>query len=352
MSESGVTSHRHTGPGNGVDDAPGIGAGDGAGDGVDDAGAPALAPRRSRRQRMLRTGLLLLALVFAVTALAAQWDDVRNRIGDLSVGHLVAAGAGAVVSLLAAFLAWRETLAGLGDRVRLVPAARIYYLGQLAKYVPGSVWSIIGQMEHARAIGIRRDRSGAAGLVVIMVSLTTSISLGVLAVPALFDLDSGGYAWVLVLLPVLAVVLWPAVLNRLIETGLRLVRRPPLDAPFTGGVLARIASATTVSNTLLGVVTWLVATDLGGSGWLLLPLCIGAYNIAASIAFVVIPLPAGAGLREAVLVLLLAPEIGTASATLLAIVVRLLLTLTDLGVAATAAVASRSGQHTTPAAAR
>ncbi len=75
---------------------------------------------------------------------------------------------------------------------------------------------------------------------------------------------------------------------------------------------------------------------------MLLPLCVGAYNIAGSIAFVVIPLPAGAGLREAVLVLLLAPEIGTASATLLAIVVRLILTLSDLGVAAGATAASRN----------
>ncbi len=212
-------------------------------------------PPRSARQRRVRAALLVAALIFAALALAAQWDDVRDRMGDLSLGFIALAALCAVTSLVSAFLAWRETLAGLGDRVPFRPAARIYYLGQLAKYVPGSVWSIVGQMEQARAVGIRRDRSGAAGIVVIMVSLTTSISLGLLAVPALVAGDGAGYAWVLGLLPVLAVVLWPAVLNRLITFGLRLLKRPPLTEPIGGFTLVRIAGAAVVANSLLGVAS-------------------------------------------------------------------------------------------------
>lgn len=314
-------------------------AGDAGVDPIENAAGGGFGP--SPRQRRLRAALLLLAVVFAAIALAAQWDDVRDRIGDLSAGPMLAAAVLALASLAMAFVAWRETLAGLGDRVAWPSAARIYFLGQLAKYVPGSVWSIVGQMEQARAVGIRRDRSATAGVVVLVVSLTTAIGLGVLAVPALLDVDGAGYAAVVGLLPLLGIVLWPAVLNRLVGLGLRVLRRPPLDHDLTAGPLLRVAGAAAVSNALLGLVTWILAVDLGGEGWLLLPLCIGAYNIASAIAFVVIPLPAGAGLREAVLVLLLAPEIGSGRATLLAVLTRLVLTVTDVAVAAGVASLTR-----------
>src|SRR3546814_20983298 len=108
-----------------------------------------------------------MALAFAALALASQWEDVQDRIGRLSIRHVPLAAAFAVGSLVASFLAWRETLAGLGDRLPVRVAARIFYVGQLAKYVPGSIWSIVGQVELARIHGVRRQRPATQGLLVL-----------------------------------------------------------------------------------------------------------------------------------------------------------------------------------------
>lgn len=297
--------------------------------------------RTSTLQRRLRAAFLVVAVAFAVLALASQWDEAGERIGDLSVTHVGLAALCTVGSLAASFFAWRETLAGLGDRLPVPTAARIFFLGQLAKYVPGSIWAIVGQMELAKVHGVRRERTATAGIVVLVISLAMGLTLGLLAVPALLDADSELYASSVLLLIPLTVVLHPKVLTWLVQTGLRILKRPALEAPLSITTIWRVAAFSLLSNGLLGLQIWQLAVDVGGEGWALLALSIGGYGLAASVSLVVIPLPAGAGLREAILVLLLAPEIGVASATLVAILARLLLTVADVGAAGLAAAATR-----------
>lgn len=288
----------------------------------------------------------MAAAIAAVVAIASQWSDLGDHTGDLSIGHVALGVLCTVLSLAASCLAWRSTLAGLGDRVPVGIGARIFFLGQLGKYLPGSVWALVGQMELGRRHGLQRNRLATAGVLVLVISLAVALVLGGLAVPALLEGESAAYAWLLLLLLPLAVVLHPPVLTRLVDGALRLARRPLLDAPIPPRTVLEVAGLSILSNGLLGLLVWQLAVDLGGDGWDLVALCIGAYGLAASAGLVVIPLPAGAGVREAVLVAVLAPEIGTAEATLVAIVARLVATACDLAVAGAVALAVRQSSTT------
>ncbi len=298
--------------------------------------------RRSGRARLVRAVLLLLAAAFAVVAVASQWGDVSDDLQDLSAGHVGLAAAFTLGSLWASFLAWRATLAGLGDEVAVAPGARIFFVGQLGKYIPGSVFALVGQVELGRAQGLRRDRLAAAGVLVLAISLAVALVLALLAVPASVSAGGAGYALLVLLVVPLVVVLHPRVLSSLLDRALRLIRRPPLDQHLTGAAIWRIAGLSVLSNGLLGLEVWQLSVDLGGHGGALPVLCIGAYALAAGAGLVAIPLPAGAGLREAILVLLLAPQIGTASATLVALLARLVATVADVVVAGIVAFATRS----------
>ncbi len=297
--------------------------------------------KRPARLRWLRAAFILVAIAFAALALASQWEEVRDRIDRLSLGHVSLAAAFAVGSLMASFLAWRETLAGLGDRLSIPVAARIFYVGQLAKFVPGSIWSIVGQVELAHAHGVRRQRTATAGIVVLLISLTMALVLGVLAVPALLAAESGLYAAGVLLLVPLGIVLHPAVLSWCIATGLRILRRPPPETSLTGSAIRRVALLALLNNGMLGLLLWQLAMDVGDSTWVLLPLAVGAYGMATALGLVVVPLPAGAGVREAVIVVVLAPELSVAGATLVAVLARLILTSADLALAGVAVGVTR-----------
>ena len=67
-----------------------------------------------------------------VWSLAAQWGAVRPLLGQLSTRSLAAVLAG----VLATFLCWRAVLADLGGRLPVNAGARVFFVGQLGKYLP------------------------------------------------------------------------------------------------------------------------------------------------------------------------------------------------------------------------
>jgi uncharacterized membrane protein YbhN (UPF0104 family) len=294
-------------------------------------------PARPGPRRVLLALLLLLALAFALWSLTDQLGQVGEAARELSAGWVLAAAAAALASLGVSLLTWRATLGGLGVHVPLRPAARIFFLGQLGKYLPGSVWPVLAQMELGAGHGLGRAQVGTASLLTLAVGVPGALVLGLLAVPALVSAGAAAYGLLFLALPVAVVLLWPPVLNRLLDRGLRLLRRSPPQERLGGRTILRVALLSGLANVLLGVHVWFLALDLGAGGPLLLPLAVGAFTLANVAGLLALPLPAGAGVREAVLVLGLSPVLPVGQALLLALVSRVLLTAGDLCVAGAAA---------------
>ncbi|WP_020572259.1 lysylphosphatidylglycerol synthase transmembrane domain-containing protein [Parafrankia discariae] len=289
------------------------------------------AARRGVRWWGVRAALALAAALLVV-ALVGQWNDVRDSLGELTVLGVVGSGVATTLAVGATVLSWRAVLAGLGARLPLRAAVRIFCVGQIGKYIPGSVWPVLAQMELSRDYGVSRPKSALASLVVLALAvpcggLAAAVTLPFASRDALAD-----YWWALAVVPVFAVVLYPPVLARLLAVAFRLLRRPPLTEPLTARPIAVGAGWLLASFACYGVGTWLLVRDLqpevGGAR--LVALCVGAYALAWTAGFLVLVLPAGAGVREAVLVLALAPALPSGPSTLIALVARLLATVADI----------------------
>ena len=294
--------------------------------------------------RTLRAVVLAVALILLALALRDQGPEAYAAARD--VGPAAAAGSflAVLVGLLASALVWRALLADLGTRLPLRPATHVFFLGQLGKYVPGSVFAIAAQMELGRSHGAPRSRVGTASLLFLGVLVSAGLLTAAVALPLTSPGALDRYAWVLALLPVGLVLLAPPVLSRLVAVGLRLLRRDPLERPLTwrgtGAALgwALLMWAAYGLHLLLLVRTQDVAPGPG-----LVALSTGAYALAWTAGFLVVVAPAGAGVREAALVLALSPVLDRAPALALAVLSRVLMTLGDLVWGAVGAAAG-SGQ--------
>ncbi|ETA00693.1 hypothetical protein CcI156_18885 [Frankia sp. CcI156] len=277
-------------------------------------------------------GALLVALGLLVLAMVSQWNEIEESVRSLTVGGVVASGVVTVLAVGTTVLSWRALLGGLGAALPLRAAVRIFFVGQIGKYIPGSVWPVLAQMELSRDHGVSRPKAASASLVVLALAvpsggLAAAVTLPFVSAQALAD-----YWWALAVVPVFVVVLCPPVLSRLLALAFRLLRRPPLTEPLPPRAVAAGAGWLLLSFCCYGVATWLLVRDLHpavGGGRLLL-LSLGAYALAWTAGFLVLVLPAGAGVREAVLVLALAPAVASGPATLVALVARLLATIADL----------------------
>ena len=283
---------------------------------------------------MVLTAAVLAALGLAV---ANRWDEVRPQLGQVSPAAVAGAFAYCLLGLLASMLAWRALLADLGSPLPVRAATRVLFLGQLAKYLPGSiVWAVIAQTELAHDHGVPRKRGASAGIVLNLVTLGVGLLVALLALPELLSDDAPHWLhWSPLLVPIGLACLTPPVLTWTCGLVFRVLRRPPLDARFSWSgvgiaVLALLGTwlAYGLQITLLG---WSLGADPAG---LLLP-ATGAFAAAWCAGFLVVVVPTGAGTREAVLTLALASLLpgGSAAALTIAVLSRLLLTLADVAAA-------------------
>ena len=297
--------------------------------------------------RKALTGLYALLLLAALAyAVISQRDALREGLSRISLATLLGALIALLVGLVLSMLSWRAVLAEVGSPLPVPVAARIFYVGQLGKYLPGSVWPLLTQMAMGKAAGVPRTRMGAAGLVALGLSVVTGAVAGVLCLPAL-----GGGAYVVatvVLIVVGLVALHPRVLNAILATGLRLARREPLEQPLRLRGVALGSGYLLACWAAFGVQAWLLVRAVGGSEAVALPLSVGAFALASTLGLLFLLAPAGAGVREAVLVLGLAPVLSAGEATTVALVSRLLVTVADGLVAGGALLVARRAAGVPP----
>ena len=289
------------------------------------------------RSRLLRVVVGLAAVVALVLTLSRQWHELAPRVHQLSALSLAGAEVAVLGAVVATMLSWRALLHDLGSELPLLPAMRIFFLGQLGKYLPGSVWAVVAQVELGADLGIPRRRSATAAAMNLLLSLLVgSLVAGSLLAPVLLPVWTAPFVWA-VAAAVVTVSVRPRLVGWLVDRLLRLFRRPPLEQGFTARGLLRAELWALVSWLLFGLQLWLVARELGSAGALLVLRSVGAFAAAWVIGFLVIPAPAGAGVREVVLAVALSGSLSTAGATLAALVSRVLLTVGDLLVGAAAA---------------
>ncbi len=297
---------------------------------------------RSRRVRNLLR-LLVLAAFGAVllVVLARRWHEVRPLFHQLSVAGVALAALAVFSGISATFLCWRAVLTDLGSPLPLGGGMRVFFLGQLGKYLPGSLWPLLAQMELGRDYKVPRRSSGAAVAIFLLLILGTGLLVAAIALPLLGGDALRRYWWVLLVLPVAAVLLYPPVLNRLLGLALRLARREPMPNPLSLPGVLRAVGWGLVSWLLYGIHVWVLARMLGVAGVGILPRSIGAFAAAWCVGFLVVIAPAGGGAREAALIVLLGTGVGAARATVIAVVSRLLFTVGDLGWGGVVALAVR-----------
>ena len=288
--------------------------------------------RGTWRRSALSLTFLVLAVAAFAWALAGQWSQVVDRLADQEPVVLVGSLGLALVGVFVSFLLWRGTLGTLGSTLPVRPAARLFFVTQLGKYLPGAVWPVLAQMRMGRELGVPRQRMGLAFLLTLGVTTLVGVLLGVAALPALLHAEGR-----VVLLGLLVV----PVLLALLDRALSLLRRPGLEVPLSGRDVSRGVGVAVVFWVLYSGHVWLLAVGLGADPLETFPVALGGFAIAFSLGPLLVVLPAGAGVREAVLVVLLSAVLSTPDATAVALTSRALLILTD-GLLALGAVLVRN----------
>lgn len=279
---------------------------------------------------------MLAALVVGGCAylLVRQGDGVVIAVRRLSPGRVALSALLALAATMCLQRVWLALLGGLGVDVDRSDAAAVFYVSQLGKYVPGSVWPVLAQVELGARWGAPRRVMLGAGLLLIGVVAATGSGIGALLLPWTSPDGIRRYWWVAVLLPAVVAVLHPHVLMSLIDRVSRRWGHEGLETRMSWSALLRACWWSGLMWCLLGAHLLVLMTAYGRVGPLDAAAAVGGMGLAWAAGLAFVPAPAGAGVRESVLLLTLAPSVGPGAALAVALASRALLVLVDVALAA------------------
>jgi uncharacterized membrane protein YbhN (UPF0104 family) len=271
-------------------------------------------------------------LFFAARSLATQWNRVDLRLFEVRFGWEWIAAATALILVTFALLieGWRRILVAWESHLPFGVAARIWFLSNLGKYVPGNIWSLTAMGVMARRRGL--SAIAAAGSSVIMQTVSLATGTAIVMVTSAKLLGQPVLVGAAVLLLLVLLLSAPRFLPPLLIWVGNLIGRDvaPPSAPATSIWTAAVASA--LSWLFYGIAFQLFVRGLLGSAPGEISSYIAVYTAAYILGFISPIAPAGLGVREVTLAAFMT-QLGLANeadAALVAIAARLWLTIIEL----------------------
>lgn len=273
---------------------------------------------------------LVVAVGLLVWAVLARRDAVTAALHQLHARTVFLVVAACIAGVALSLAGWRVLVADLANPLPLPVAARVFFVAQLGKYVPGGVWQFVAVMALGSEYGIPARATFLASSVLTVLSLLAALVIAAVTLPALSHDASATWWPLLAVVPILAVLVHPRVVNPVVNFVLRLARREQLDRPLSTGAVVRALGWTFVSLLVLGAGVYALVADLGHPGWTGYLIATGAFCLAWAAGLAVVFVPAGAGVREGVMALALAPVVSRPGALVIALVMRAATALADL----------------------
>lgn len=279
-----------------------------------------LAPRHITRmqlwwQHARKWVKKLFAVVITVTIfvlilkpIVINWDKVKDRVWDMNWGRVAIASV-----LFAAYLfffralVWRRLLKNFGHKLPVWPTTRVWSTSELARYLPGAVWQVVGRVYLIKPYGVRGSVCSTSQIMELALYLLANliVALGALTFLGWKSFEGSARVWMIVaaiLVPLLSLLLHPKVFYAIADRILVSLKKPPIQRRMRWKSLIELLGWNVLGLAVQGLAIYLVVAEL-----LQLPIAkwwvvTGAYCLAWCAGFLAFWAPGGLGVREAVFI--------------------------------------------------
>jgi glycosyltransferase 2 family protein len=311
--------------------------------------SPVAVTQRSHSSWSLWSRVLLgVVVLLGSYVIVRNYHDLGSAIREIGWGTMLASWCFALAGSIAMLGLWLALLRALGARVSARQGWRVFFVSALGKYLPGLPWATFAQMEAGQRWGVRRRIMLMTNILMLTVLTGSGLAVGLLLVslsvgPAVIP------RWALMAAAALvAVSLWPRFISALLDWATVLIRREPMKMVVeTRGMFVAFCWALLVWA-LLGMHVWLLSRAVGASGATALAAAVGGMALAWALGLVAVFSPDGVGVRDGVILAVLAPVVGRTPALAIALASRVMLVFADVVLAGVAAIGLRWRDELTP----
>lgn len=289
-------------------------------------------------RRWLRFGITVLVLFFFGLALYDLWPRFASYSWQLDPAWLIVALILLVVRGPLPVWGWWLIMQRLGHPLSFRKSTRMVYYSALAGFLPGSLWHAVSRVYMAEQAGVPRVRTVVSVVLESALNLLAAIAVAGLSLVAWPDPPL--WAILPIILGVVAAVWRPDIFFRLVDWALVRLKRTPLKIRLSSADVLRITAPFVLNWLFFGAIFYaLLAALVPDFSLINLPVVTGIFTVAWVGGYLAIVVPQGLGVREFIIVTLLAAlGVPAAAATAAALLARL---LSLLGIAIWGAISTR-----------
>jgi len=285
--------------------------------------------------RWLRLTIQIIVIALCLIYLVINLKNAREILTGLKPDYsllLVSIG----LTITAVFLGasgWWFTLRALGQPVAWLGSARSHCLSNLAKYLPGYAWQLLGKAYLTKQMGVPNRAVGLGIFLELLLLLLTGFFFGLILLPHDLVFQCSNSQALIRLLPyirVLALVLlcgFPLIISIILKN--RFGSHPEMH--IVPSMVWAAALTSLLAWLFFGLAFWLMGASLTPLPYSKIPLFIFTLTTSLIISLLTIFVPGGIGVRESVMVFILSTTyISAPVAVIVAALSRLVVILSEL----------------------
>lgn len=291
---------------------------------------------------------VVVSLIFLLVGLSIylNWQELAAYEWQLDVPLFAVSLL--LVSLVALSVAiwWVWSIRLMDRRLAWRKGIRIWTLAQLAKYLPGGVWNYASRVYACDREGVPTTHAAVSLVIETVLRIQAAIAVFFFSFPWWPHQDWSVLELLLLISVLLSgfVILSPRILRRIVNWGLRLLRRPSIDlGPLSHRDILMLLSGHIATVAGAGFAFYLMINSIYR-----LPLqaavpLTGMLSISVILGFLNPLTPHGLGTREGLLVFLLGYYLPLPVGLVIALLSRIWLTISELLGLVIASLLSRTG---------
>jgi len=285
-----------------------------------------------RGLRILPALAISLPFIFLGYTIYRNWHEVVSYEWTVNYAYVALSFILYSLALGVAIRGWGSIMERLGGPSSFRNNARIYCLSSLARRLPGTIWFIAGRVYWYEKEGVAKSITSAGVLWEMILMILSGLLVYLSSLPLCPDLYSEGTSFLLLLsIPLGIAVIHPTALGIGLNFLLRKLGRRQV-------LISKVSHKDTLGWLFLyalvwimgGMILFLFTSAFHPMSIIHLPALIDIWALSGVTACLIFFVPAGLGIKEVTLALLLSRYLPLPMATVIVLLLRVWLTLSEL----------------------
>lgn len=291
--------------------------------------SPAHAQSKYNLKSIIKILLGTAAIIFMFYYLFQNWSMLRNYQWHFNIWLLLLSMVLLWIALLSTVYIYQLIFVELaGAKLNTLQTFRIINITNIGRYLPGKLWSVVGLIVYTSEYGINKKQTTLAVITNEVAGKASGLILGICY---FFFSDSlKGYLPAMIILLVgCMIVIHPWVLDKIINTGLRLFKKETIEIEFGYFSILKFVLIFIISWLLHSVAFYVLVNSMAPIGSVNLIKFATIIPLCWVIGYIVLLAPGGLGVREAMLVVMLSEFLPKEVALAIAIIQRVWFTVVE-----------------------